>query len=158
MALHLLEQLRFTQGLPPVADYDAGGVSSDIVNMEGYNKVLFVIHKGVGTTGTGVLTIEASDDVSASNTTAVPYRYVEVSGADVVGTLTEAAAAGFTLTVGSNIIVLAEVDAVELSKAGYGYVRCTLTESADDPVLAGILVILAEPRYSTVDAGATVLT
>jgi len=148
MSLHMLEQLRFTQGLAPVADYDAAGVSSDIVNCENYGKVVFVIHKGVGTTGTGVLTIEASDDVSASNTTAVPYRYLEVSTADVVGTLTEAAAAGFTLTVGSNIIVVAEVDAVELSKAGYGYVRATLTESADDPVLAGILVILCEPRFA----------
>jgi hypothetical protein len=157
MALNMLESLRFTQGLPPVADYDAAGVSSDVINMENYNKVLFVIHKGVGTTGTGVLTIEACDNVTPDNTTAIPYRYREVSAADVNGTLTEAAAAGFTLTVGSNIIVLAEVDSVEVQKAGFSFVRATLTESADDPVLAGILVILAEPRYNPADADATVL-
>ena len=83
-----------------------------------------------------------------------------MSTADVLGTQTEAAAAGYTVTVGSNIIVVVEVDAVEVRKAGatFEFVRLTMTETANDPVLAGILVILAEPRYSHVDAGATVLT
>lgn len=160
MSIHALEKLRFTQGLAPVADYGAGGVSSDVINMTGHNKCIFVIQKGVGTTGTGVLTIEACDDVTPSNATAIPYRYREVTAADVNGTLTEAAAAGYTVTAGSNIIVVVEVDAVEVRKAGatFEYVRLTMTESVDAAVLAGILVILAEPRYSHIDADATVLT
>ena len=158
MALHMLESLRFTQGIAPVADYGDAGVSSDVINMENYNKCMFITQRGVGTTGTGVLTIEACDDTTPSNTTAIPYRYREVSTADVNGTLTEAAAAGYTVTVGSNIIVAVEVDAVEVQKAGYSYVRLTMTESANDPVLAGVLVVLAEPRYNPNDADATVLT
>jgi len=157
MALNMLESLRFAQGLPPVADYGAGGVSSDIVDLKGHNKCAFIIQKGVGTTGTGVLTIEASDDTSASNTTAIPYRYREITAADVNGTLTEAAAAGYTVTAGSNIMVIVEVDAVEVEKAGYRYVRLTMTESVNAAVLAGILVILGEPRYSAADADATVV-
>ena len=149
MAKSLLEDLRFAMGLAPVADYDAGGVSSDIVNCEDYDKVVFLVVKGVGVTGTGVLTIEASDDVSASNTTAVPYRSIEVTGADVTSAApTERAAAGFTMTAGSATLIAAEVDAVELSKAGYKYVRATLTESVDSPVLAGIVVLMGSPRYS----------
>lgn len=160
MSIHSLEKLRFTQGLPPVADYGAAGVSSDVIDMSGHNKAIFVIQKGAGATGTGVLTIEACDDTTPSNTTAVPYRYRETTAADVLGTLTEAAAAGYTVTAGANILVVVEVDAVEVRKAGatFEFVRLTMTESTDSPVLAGILVILAEPRYSEIDAGATVLT
>ncbi len=154
-----LESLRFVQGLPPVADYGAAGVSTDVINMRDHNKAIFIIQKGVGVTGTGVLTIDACDDVTPSNTTAVPYRYREVSAADVNGTLTEAAAAGYTVTAGSNIMVIVEVDAVEIRKAGstFEFVRLTMSESTDSAVLAGILCILAEPRYSHVDSGATVL-
>ena len=159
MSLKGLESLRFGQGLPPVADYGAGGVSSDIVDMSGYNKCIFVIQKGVGVTGTGVLTIEACDDVTPTNTTAVPYRYRETTAADVMGTLTEATATGFTPTAGSNIMVVVEVDAVEVRKAGatFEFVRLTMSETTDSPVLAGIMFVLYEPRYSEVDAGATVL-
>ncbi len=158
MALNMLEKLRFTSGLDPVADFGAGGVSSDVIDMSGHNKALFVIHRGVGATGTGVLTIEACDDVTPTNTTAIPYRYREVDASDVLGTLTEAAAAGYTMTAGTGLIITVEVEAVEVRKAGatFEFVRLTLTESTDSPVLAGITVILAEPRYSEVDAGATV--
>ena len=158
MALKMLEELRITSGLDPVADFGAAGVSSDVIDMSGHNKVLFVIHKGVGATGTGVLTIEACDDVTPTNTTAVPFRYRETDASDVLGTLTEAAAAGYTPTAGTGIIIVVEADAVEIRKAGatFEFVRLTLTETTDSPVLAGITVILAEPRYSEVDAGATV--
>ena len=76
-----------------------------------------------------------------------------------MGTLTEAAAAGFTPTAGSNIMVVVEVDAVEVRKAGatFEFVRLTMSETTDSPVLAGIMFVLYEPRYSEVDAGATVL-
>lgn len=158
MAIKALEQLRFVQGLPPVADYDDGGVTSDVINMEGYGKAIFVIQKGVGTTGTGVATVLACDDTTPSNSTAIPYRYREVTAADVLGTLTEATDSGYTLTAGSNLIHTFEVDAVEVAKAGYGtgYVQLSLTESENAAVLAGILVILAEPQYSLADADATV--
>ena len=159
MALNMLEKLRFSQGLPPVADFGAAGVSSDVVDMSGHNKVMFVIQRGVGATGTGVLTVEACDDVTPTNTTAIPFRYLEVDASDVLGTLTEAAAAGYTPTAGSNFIIQVEVDAVEVRKAGatFEFVRLTLTETTDSPVLAGIIIVLGEPRYSEVDAGATVL-
>ena len=159
MAIFGLESLRFGQGLPPVADFGAAGVSSDIVDMSNHNKCMFIIQRGVGVTGTGVLTVDACDDVTPSNTTAIPYRYREVSAADVLGTLTEAAAAGYTPTAGSNIMVCVEVDAVEVRKAGatFEFVRLTMTETTDSPVLAGIMFMLYEPRYSNVDAGATVL-
>jgi hypothetical protein len=61
--------------------------------------------------------------------------------------LTNAAAAGYTNTAGSNDIEVIEVSAEDLSSTGYSYVRLHAVESANDPVLAGILIVLSDPRF-----------
>lgn len=157
MALNMLESLHFVNGLPPVADAFAADPNADVVNMKNYNKALFVIQKGVGTTGTGLVTVLACDDTTPSNTTAIPFRYRNITSGDTPGAITEATSAGFTFTAGSNHLIAVEVDAVEVEKAGYGYVTLNVTEDTDDPVLAGILCILGEPRYST-DSTTTAIT
>ena len=144
----LTEQQHLVNALSPVADAFASTVYSDIINMSKFGHASFIIHKGVGTTGTSVITVEACDDVSASNVTAIPFRYREYSNANVPGTLTDATTAGFTTTAGSDRLVVVEVDAAELGDTGYKYCRLKAVESVNDPVLAGILAILSEPRYA----------
>lgn len=152
-----LEKLHFAHGIAPVADYCAGDVFTDIVNMKNFGKAYFVIQKGVGTTGVSTIIMQACDDTSASNTTDIPFRYRFMTSPDDPGSITEVAATGFSLTAGSNHIAVIEVDAVEVAKTGYGYLRMSIDETTDDPVLAGVLVMLAEPRYST-GSGDTALT
>ena len=151
-----LEKLHFINGLPTVADALAGTVYSDIVNGKNFGKLFFIVQKGVGTTGTSTLTVEASDDVSGSNVTAVPFRYRNITTDDVITALTEATDAGFATVAGSDHLIEIEVDAVELAKTGYGYCRLKAVEVVDDPVLAGVLVFGANPRYS-VDTGDTAI-
>src|SRR5687768_1193730 len=119
MPSNLAQKVHFVKGLDPVADAFAGTVGSDIVNMSGYSGVTFVVHKGVGTTGTSTLTVEACDDVSASNTTAIPFRYKAITSGDTEGALTAATTAGFTTTAGSSQVYVIEVDAEELGDTGY---------------------------------------
>lgn len=144
----MLEKMHFGNALPPVADALAGTIGSDIFNMKNFGRAIFVLQKGVGTTGTSTITVEACDDVSASNSTAVPFRYRNIVTGDTQAALTEVDSDGFATTAGSNHLVVVEVDAVELAKTGYGYVRLAAVEVANDPVLAGILFIGVEPRYS----------
>jgi hypothetical protein len=132
---------RAVQGLAPVADALAGTKYSDIVKCDG-GKVIFILQRGVGTTGKSVVTVEACDDNSPSNAAAVPFRYKEISAADAEGALTEAAAAGYTMTAGSARIDIIEVDAERLAAQGYAYCRLKAVEATDDPVLAGILVLV----------------
>ena len=147
MSARFSETVHVVNGLSPVADALAGTVNSDIVNMEGYGKCTFLVHAGVGTTGTSTFTVEASDDTSASNTTAIKFAYRQITSGDTHGALTNAAAAGYTNTAGSDDIEIIEVSAEDLSSTGYSYVRLHAVESANDPVLAGILIILSDPRF-----------
>jgi len=160
MALNILESMHFAPAYYPAADPYAGDTSSDIMNMERFNKCAFLMMKGVGATGVLTVTIEACDDVVPTNATAIPFRYRYVTATDVPGVLTEAAAAGFSVTAGSNELVLIEVDAVEIRKAGatFEYVRMTVDETTDGAILSSVLWAGYEARYSTVDSGDTVLT
>lgn len=148
MPSNLAQKVHFVKGLDAVADAFAGTVTSDIVNMKAYSGVTFVIHKGVGATGTSTITVEACDDVSGTNTTAIPFRYKAITSGDTEGPLTAATASGFATTAGSSQLYVIEVDAEELGDTGYGYCRCKAVEVVDSPVLGGILVLMHGARYA----------
>lgn len=144
-------------GLAPVADAFAGTVSSDVFNMKNYHGCTFYVYKGVGTTGTSTITVEACDDTTPTNTTAIPFRYRANTTSDTWGAVTAATTTGFVTTAGSNHIYEIIVDGDELGDTGYKYVRLTMVESVDAAVLGGILWVGHEPRYPQ-DVPATVLT
>lgn len=151
------EVAHFVTGLAPVADGFSGTVASDVVNMKNFGKCVFVVFTGVGLVGTSVFSVEACDDTTPSTTSAVAFHYRSYDNSDVPGSVTAASTAGFTNTAGSNRIHVIEVDAEALAASGYGYVRLKAVESANDPVLGGILAILMEPR-NTYAVGVTAVT
>lgn len=143
------ENHHLVKGLDPVADAFAGTVYSDIVNMKNFGHATFIIYKGVGATGTSTITVEASDDASGSNVTAIPFRYRAITSGDTAGTLTDATTAGFATTAGSSQLYAIEVDAQAMADTGYGYLRLKAVEVVDSPVLGGIAIVLSEPRYAS---------
>ncbi len=148
MPTRFCQYIHPVKGLDPVADAFSGTVYTDIIDLSGYSGICFVIHKGVGTTGTSTITVEASDDTSGSNVTAIPFRYKTMTSGDTEGALTTATTSGFTTTAGSSQVYLVEVDAQELGDTGYKYCRLKAVESANDPVLGGIMAYLIGPRYA----------
>ena len=149
MTTAILDKLHWIPGLDPVADAFAGTVSSDVFEVwaEG---AMFLLHIGVGTTGTSTITVEACDDITPTNTQAVPfvYRQTAAAGGDTWGAWTSSALAGYVTTAGSSKVIQVYVDAAELAEEGYGFVRLTAVESVNDPVLGGIMCALVNPRYA----------
>lgn len=145
-------------GLSPASDAFAGTVYTDIVNMEHFGKCVFWVYGGGEATGTSLFTVEACDDTSASNVSAIPFHYRQQTSNDVGGTLTAATSAGFTCAAAANRNILIEVDAEELIASNYSYVRLKAVEQVNSPVTGGVHIILTDPR-STGDAfTATALT
>lgn len=135
------------KGLDPVADAFSGTVYSDVVSMKNHETVEFYIIKGVGTTGTSTITVEACDDNVPTTTSAIAFRYQTVLTGDTHSAMTEATTAGFTTTAGSSQLYKVSVEAQALAASGYEYVRLKAVEVVDDPVLGGILINLVTPRY-----------
>lgn len=136
-------------GIDPVADAFSGTVYTDVVNMSGYAFAEFLIHKGVGATGTSTVTIEACDNASGDNPVAVPFAYQEYisTTTDLPGAVKKATTTGFALTAGSSQLYVAQVDSQVMG--GKGWVRAKLVEVVDSPVLAGVIIRLGSPRYGT---------
>lgn len=147
------------QGIVPVADAFAGGVSTDVLNLKNYGGVAFIITTGaIEDAGiSNLVTVEACDDVTPSNTVAMPFyrRSLQWSTSNDTWATTEptlVTAAGYNFTVNNavaNAIHIAEVTAemVEQAAAGYEYVRLTIAETANKTITAGVLAILCRPRY-----------
>ena len=141
----MFPKLHFIKGLDPVADAFSGTVYSDVINVVGEG-ALFIIYKGVGTTGTSTITVNAADDAAASNETAVPFMYRACTTGETWGDWTRATTTGFVTTAGSSQVYQVYVQAAELASEGYGYCRLKAVESVDAAVLGGILCAIVNPR------------
>lgn len=153
----LTQNGHIAQGINPVADAFDTVQRTDVYNMKNYIGCEFLIIKGVGTTGTSTITVNACDDTTPSNRTAIPFRYRAQTSGDTWGAVTAATASGFTTTAGSNQIYEIIVDGAEIAKTGYGYVELTATEVVNSPVVGCILWIGHEAMQPQ-NIPATVLT
>ena len=150
------EVIHFGVGIAPVADVFDSTQYSDVVNLQNFGKVAFVVFTGVGATGTQTFTVEACDDVVPTNVSAVAFYSRSYYNSDVPGALTSQASAGYTVTAGSNAIHVIEIDVEALIASGYKYARMKSVEVTNSPVLGGILTMLLDPR-STEHVGLTTI-
>jgi hypothetical protein len=124
-------------------------VGSDVFNMKDHNRIVFIVHWGVGTTGVNKFTVQACDDVTPSNTTAIPFHYRTLTAGAAPGAVTAATAAdGFSNTAGSAQVILIEVTAAAVNATGYQYVRLYADETTDAAVLGCVLALMFEPRFA----------
>lgn len=149
----LSEIIRFIKALNPGADAFAGTKNTDIVNMGFAEKMTWLVYTDGGTTGKTTITVEACDDVTPSNTSAVAFRYRKSTAGvtDAVGALTAATTAGFDTTPAETNIYEIEVSASALP-VGYPFVRLHMVEAADDPVNGCVIGMASGLRYGGLNA------
>lgn len=133
--------------LSPAADAFAGTVVTDVINLKNWQHVSFLVQCGAGAVGTAVITVEACNDTTPTNTEAIPFTYQECVSGDTFSEVKQAEASGFTTAAAANKMYKIEVDAQALAKSGYSYVRLKSVEVVDDPVAGGIIAILSGGRY-----------
>lgn len=146
MEKNALDNIHPIHSTAPVADAFAATLAGDVFSMKHISRADWLVYRGVGTTGTTVVTVQACDDFTPSNTVAIPFKYRTNVATDVWGAWTNAAAAGFTLAAGSNFMAQISVRDQALP-AGYPNVRIVCTEGEDDPVLGGVLFLGSEERH-----------
>lgn len=151
--MHNIDSDHFVNALPPVADAFSGTAVSDVIEVVG-DGIEFIVHRGVGATGTSVITVLAADDVTPTTTVAVPFWYKEITSDPGDTDWTLATAAGFTTSVGSNAMFRIWCPADLIGANGYGYAQLNLVEGVDSPVLGGILARVVntskQPQKTTV--------
>lgn len=153
----MLKNYHIVNALAPVADAFNGTVYTDIINMKEYGHVSFLIQTGAGALGTSTITVEACDDVSGTNSSAIPFVYQECTTGDTFAEKVKVAAAGFATTAGANKMYKVEVDADALGVSGYSYIRLKAVEVVNDPVTAGIIAVLTEAKFERAVPGSAIV-
>ena len=151
------EKNKVVNAVIPVADAFDTAVTSDVVNMENYKKLTFLVITGATSTANGVITVKAGVS-NSSCATAIVFKYRTQIGAvppaadsDVQSKLSDATVSGFAMTASkAGGMYVIEVDAQIVAEAGidYDHVSLTVTEDTNDPQTACIVAILSDPRYA----------
>ena len=106
-----------------------GGVNTDIINTQLYDRIDFVILLGA-LAGASTLTVEECDDTTPSNNTAIAFDYKKTTTAlgDTFGAVTAATSSGITIAgTDDNKTIVVMVRASELTD-GYPFVRCVFSD------------------------------
>ena len=149
----------------PQADTTSSGatVATDIVNMENYKNLTYIVHTGASAASTPVITVLAGE-TSTGATTAIAYKYRTqiagtggasgTAGSDVPGALTDATTAGFSMTTSkAGGVYIIEVDpstaaAADATDQTYDHITLLFTISTTNAShIWGVLAVLSEPRY-----------
>ena len=141
---------------PAGEDMFNGNITSDIINMENWGGVLYIVKKLDGAVGTATATVESCDTVVPGTPTAVAFRYRKMTTADTWSSWTAVASTGVTITAGADEIWEFSVYDSELNGTDQ-FVRLVLTEVDSTAVDGGVITMLFDPRFGK-DIPDTVLT
>lgn len=145
--MELLERLHFIGGIAPDADFASGTVATDIFECTGEGAYFLVWYGTNASSGASTLTIEACDNVTPSNTTAVAFMYRASTTFDTWGSWTQATSSGFTVGGSADSAWQVYVPAAELASEGYGYVRLKMVESTAQQADGVVCAYIVNPRY-----------
>jgi len=95
--MDLMDRLHIIGGLAPDADVFSGTVYTDIFEVAGQGAGFIVWYGANASVGASTMTVEACDDATPSNSTAVAFMYRVSTTFDVWGDWTQVTAAGLTV-------------------------------------------------------------
>lgn len=139
--------------LDPAADRFATAGNSDVIRADNCEEIVFTVITGASVATTPTITVEACDNVTPSNTTAILFKSVSVTTAGTYGAVTDRTSAGFALTTATasqyHIIMVDPADvAAANSHEGRNYVRCVVTENEDVPQFGNIMAIRYKEHFA----------
>jgi len=135
---------------------DVGGFTvTDTVCMSKYKTAYFLLHWGVGATGTFTVTALPLPSVGGGATTAIPFQYKRCSSTET--NTAWARSSSLLITAGSNQLYVIKVQADDLPLVAgvkYEYVQLKIVEGTDSPLLGGCIIMMTDARYdeATLDA------
>jgi len=151
------EKNKVVNVLDPVATAFASA-STDVVNMENYKKLTFIVATGASSANTDSTITILAGNANDSCTEPIVFKYrtqiaavTPNAGSDVQSALTTATIAGFAMTASKKGgIYIIEVDAQVVAAAGtnFDHVCLKLVEATGSGAALGcILAVLSDPRY-----------
>jgi hypothetical protein len=148
--INIAETCHVINVLPPIdVDTASGLANSEIWSMENYAHCTIIVQCGVTGADPGDITVEACDDFTPSNDTAIDFYYYAEATAlgDTLGARTKAeAATGIDISANDGTLYVIEIDASELP-AGYPCLEVKWSNPGASTIVS-ITAILSGARYA----------
>ena len=137
---------KLVNGLPPVADAFATQGYSDVIRIDDCESVVAFILTGSSADNTNTITVEACDNVTPSNVTAIVFTVSTIVSGDTNDAPTETAVTGKSFTASTaNQYYVVQIDAADVEAAnsheGRKYVRIKVTEAGNAGAQLGAIAI-----------------
>lgn len=147
------ENNKLVNGLPPVADAFATQGYSDVVRADNCKSIVAFIMTGVAADNTNVITVEACDNVTPDNVTAIPFTVASVISGDTNDKPVDTAASGKAMTASTaNQYYVVEIDPADVEAAnsheGRRYVRVKVTEAGNNGAQVGCIPIFRNEVFN----------
>jgi hypothetical protein len=146
------QEFACVMGKAPVADCFATVGYSDVINASDAEEVIFLLLLGAAADNVNTITVEACDNVTPSNSTAIPFTYQLTSTEGSPGTVTAVAATGVAtdgdLAAGQHYVVMVDPADIEAasSHAGRKYCRLVVTEGGTATAQLGAIYVLVRTK------------
>lgn len=147
------ENNKLVNGLPPVADAFATQGYSDIIRIDNCKSVVAFVMTGVAADNVNVITVEACDNVTPSNVTAIVFTVASVVSGDTNDKPVATAVGGkaFTASI-ANQYYIVEIDPADVEAAnsheGRKYVRVKVTEAGSAGAQLGCIPIFRNEVFN----------
>lgn len=127
-------------------DTTTAAPTCDIVSLQNYNHVTFILQTGTNTKGFAITVENCTAAAGTSNDAMSEFYYREMATTDTWGALT---ASGGTLTVADaddQHVFAIEIDADEITAADHYFIKLTCAAPASGNNFVSAIAIMSEPR------------
>lgn len=144
---------KLVNGLPPVADAFATQGYSDVISIDNCKSVVALILTGASVNNTNVITVEACDNVTPDNVTAIVFTVSSIVSGDTGDSPVATAVGGkaFTASIANQYYVV-EIDPADVEAAnsheGRRYVRIKVTEAGGAVAQLGCIAIFKNEVFN----------
>lgn len=147
------ENNKLVLGLAPVADAFATQGYSDVIRADDCESIVAFVMTGVAADNTNGITVEACDNVTPDNATAIPFTVASVVSGDTNDKPTDTAASGKAMTASiANQYYVVEIDPADVEAAnsheGRKYVRIKVTEAGSAGAQVGCIAIFKKNVFN----------
>lgn len=148
---NVMQELKFVQGLVPLADRFAGTLSGAFVNVREYGHLTGVIYMGANSSGDTDVSVRKSSSVTGANSTAIDFWYKETSTSATSDIYSDLTLINSGSTFRTSVALTDQTYVIEVDTHGlgdYNYINIRAVENTNNANTGGLLYILSQPRFA----------
>jgi hypothetical protein len=126
----------------------------DVMSLKNADGAVFIVTTSANAGGAMSLIVAACDDILATTTVAVSFKYMTITAPDTIAAVGESVQ--FLTSTGADYVYVLEVDASKVAEQGYEFVRLVGTEATNAAIEGAVVGFLTGLRYKEDNIGTQV--